>query len=138
MVKTSAAARQVLDLFQHVHGDKGFEVPGINDPVNEPTVAPITGYNNPAPNGYQKAPKFQSKVGQLGSNPLLLPQRLLGLQARTSWQTMLLAEHPKPALTSHPGAITAWNEVRKTPMPSPSTASSIKQCSDKFVARVLL
>lgn len=99
MVKTSAAARQVLDLFQHVHGDKGFEVPGINDPVNEPTVAPITGYNNPAPNGYQKAPKFQSKVGQLGSNPLLLPQRLLGLQARTSWQTMLLAEHPKPALT---------------------------------------
>ncbi|SCN78695.1 uncharacterized protein FFMR_08013 [Fusarium fujikuroi] len=63
MVKTSAVAQQVLDLFQHVHGDKGFGVPGINDPVNEPTVAPITGYNNPAPNGYQKAPKFQSKVG---------------------------------------------------------------------------
>ncbi|CCT68654.1 uncharacterized protein FFB20_14399 [Fusarium fujikuroi] len=61
MVKTSAVAQQVLDLFQHVHGDKGFGVPGINDPVNEPTVAPITGYNNPAPNGYQKAPKFQSK-----------------------------------------------------------------------------
>ncbi|KAF5639094.1 hypothetical protein F25303_7460 [Fusarium sp. NRRL 25303] len=32
MVKTSAVAPQVLDLFQHVHGNKGFGVPGINDP----------------------------------------------------------------------------------------------------------
>ncbi|CVK92795.1 uncharacterized protein FMAN_07637 [Fusarium mangiferae] len=61
MAKTSAVAQQVLDLFQHVHGNKGFGVPGINDPVNEPTVVPITKYNNPAPNGYQKAPKLQSK-----------------------------------------------------------------------------
>ncbi|KAF5718281.1 hypothetical protein FGLOB1_1730 [Fusarium globosum] len=60
-----------LIFFQHAHGDKGFGVPGINDPVNEPTVAPITGYNNPAPNGYQKAPKFQSKVAwTAGQNKL--------------------------------------------------------------------
>lgn len=99
MVKTSAVSQQILDLFQHVHGSKGFGLPGIDDPANEPTVAPITKYNSPAPDRYQKAPKFQAKVGQLGSNPPLLPQRLLGLQARTSWQTMLLAEHPRPALT---------------------------------------
>ncbi|KAF5703995.1 hypothetical protein FMUND_12754 [Fusarium mundagurra] len=58
----------------HVHGNKGFGVPGIDDPANEPAVAPITKYDNLAPDEYQKAPKFQSKVGQL-----------LGLQARTSW-----------------------------------------------------
>ncbi|EWZ37539.1 hypothetical protein FOZG_09528 [Fusarium oxysporum Fo47] len=61
--KTSTVAQQVLDLFHHVHGDKGFAVPGIDDPANEPPVAPITKYDNPAPDEYQKAPKFQSKVG---------------------------------------------------------------------------
>ncbi|KAF5575693.1 hypothetical protein FPCIR_13024 [Fusarium pseudocircinatum] len=74
MVKTSASAPQVLDLFQHVHGNKGFSFPSIDDPANEPAVAPLTKYDNMAPDEYQKAPKFQSKVGQL-----------LGLQARTSW-----------------------------------------------------
>ncbi|KAF5678395.1 hypothetical protein FDENT_8971 [Fusarium denticulatum] len=54
----------ILDLFQHVHGNKGFGVPGIDDPAHEPAVAPITEYENPAPDKYQKAPKVQSKVGQ--------------------------------------------------------------------------
>ncbi|KAF5559867.1 hypothetical protein FNAPI_4508 [Fusarium napiforme] len=63
-VKTSASAPQVLDLLQHVHGNKGFDVPGLDDPTNEPAVAPITQYDNPAPDEYKKAPKFQSKAGQ--------------------------------------------------------------------------
>ncbi|KAF4443428.1 hypothetical protein FACUT_1352 [Fusarium acutatum] len=57
----------------HVHDNKGFGVPGIDDPANEPAVAPITKYDNPAPDEYQKAPKFQSKVGQsveLESTPI--------------------------------------------------------------------
>ncbi|KAF5581356.1 hypothetical protein FPANT_8969 [Fusarium pseudoanthophilum] len=64
MVKTSASAPQVLDLFQHVHGNRGFGVPDLDDPTNEPAVAPITQYDNPAPDKYKKAPKFQSKAGQ--------------------------------------------------------------------------
>ncbi|PNP79696.1 hypothetical protein FNYG_07042 [Fusarium nygamai] len=64
MVKTSASAPQVLDLFQHVNGNKGFGAPGVDDPANEPAVAPITKYDNLAPDKYQKAPKFQSNVGQ--------------------------------------------------------------------------
>ncbi|EWY90922.1 hypothetical protein FOYG_08246 [Fusarium oxysporum NRRL 32931] len=56
MIK-STDAQQVLDLFVHVHGMKGFTVGGIDDPANEPAVAPITKYDNPAP-------KFLSKVDQ--------------------------------------------------------------------------
>ncbi|KAF5227069.1 hypothetical protein FOXYS1_16144, partial [Fusarium oxysporum] len=47
----------LLDLFVHVHGTKDFTVGGIDDPANEPAVAPITKYDNPAP-------KFLSKVDQ--------------------------------------------------------------------------
>ncbi|KAF5626488.1 uncharacterized protein FTJAE_9653 [Fusarium tjaetaba] len=54
----------ILDLLQHVHGNKGFGVPGLDDPTNEPAVAPITQYDNPAPDEYKKAPRFQSEAGQ--------------------------------------------------------------------------
>ncbi|ENH62623.1 hypothetical protein FOC1_g10012860 [Fusarium oxysporum f. sp. cubense race 1] len=57
MAQKSTDAQQVLDLFVHVHGTKDFTVGGIDDPANEPAVAPITKYDNPAP-------KFLSKVGQ--------------------------------------------------------------------------
>ncbi|KAJ0124081.1 hypothetical protein HZ326_31502 [Fusarium oxysporum f. sp. albedinis] len=57
MAQKSTDAQQVLDLFVHVHGTKDFTVGGIDDPANEPAVAPITKYDNPAP-------KFLSKVDQ--------------------------------------------------------------------------
>jgi hypothetical protein len=38
-------------------------------------------------------------ISSLTSSPLPLPRRLRGPQARTSWLTMLLTEHPRPALT---------------------------------------
>jgi hypothetical protein len=58
MVKTSASAPQVFDLFHHVNGNKGFGVPDLDGPINEPAVAPIPQYDDPAPDEYKKAPKF--------------------------------------------------------------------------------
>ncbi|KAF5531049.1 hypothetical protein FPHYL_13981, partial [Fusarium phyllophilum] len=102
-----AVAQQVLGLFQHVHGNKGFGVPGLDDPANEPAVAPITKYNNPAPGDYQKAPKFQSKAGQ--------------------------SVEPEPTPTS---AKVAWTAGQNKLVDDAARQAS-EACPDKVIARVL-
>ncbi|KAF5250314.1 hypothetical protein FANTH_4514 [Fusarium anthophilum] len=100
-------AQQLFKIVQDIYGPQGYSVPGLDNPANEPAVAPITQYDNPAPDKYKKALKFQSKAGQ--------------------------SAEPEP---THTFAKVAWT-AGQNKLVDNAARRATEACPDKVVVRVL-
>ncbi|KAF5659279.1 hypothetical protein FCIRC_12561 [Fusarium circinatum] len=100
-------AQQLFKIVQDIYGPRGYSVPGLGNPANEPAVAPITQHDNPAPDKYKKALKFQSKAGQ--------------------------SAEPEP---THTFAKVAWT-AGQNKLVDDAARRATEACPDKVVIRVL-
>ncbi|KAF5989844.1 hypothetical protein FBULB1_526 [Fusarium bulbicola] len=100
-------AQQLFKIVQDIYGPRGYSVPGLDNPADEPAVAPITQYDNPAPDKYKKALKFQPKAGQ--------------------------SAEPEP---THTFAKVAWT-AGQNKLVDDAARRATEACPDKVVVRVL-